>query len=220
MPVHERRLAHVRLPPLERAHERALSLIGDCADLVAAHEGEDGVQFRVTERLPFDSGGRNRRLDELRLADPSESLPQQRLDGLDPGAVIGNGDLLPETLAALRAGAGRPTSPGWCWSRPRAGRGGSSRPPRPRVRASAGPHSRGRARRTGRELERLRLGDHRQALSGVPSLRVVAVDDGFRPSSSANCCSGGRTVRRRRDGAARAAISELRAAERGGTLMP
>jgi hypothetical protein len=42
------------------------------------------------------------------LPDATEALSKQRFDRLDPSAVIGNGDLLPETFAALRAGAGRP----------------------------------------------------------------------------------------------------------------
>ena len=45
---------------------------------------------------------------DLRLADPSESLAEQCLDGLDPSPVIRNGDLLPKTLPALRTTAGRP----------------------------------------------------------------------------------------------------------------
>ncbi len=69
---------------------------------------KDGVQFRVTERLPLDRRGRNRRRDGLCLSHSTETLPEQCLDRLDPRSMIGDGDLLAEALAALRAGAGRP----------------------------------------------------------------------------------------------------------------
>ena len=83
------------------------------------------------------------------------------------------------------------------------------------VRASAGRTAEGDSARPC-SLQRLGLRDHRQALPGVPCLRVVAVRDGHRRPSS----DGERGVVRAelavgRNGAARGAVSELRAAERG-----
>ena len=44
--------------------------------------------------------------------DPTEALPEQCLDCLDPGTVKGNGDLLPEALPRNRGTCRLPTTPG------------------------------------------------------------------------------------------------------------
>ena len=51
---------------------------------------------------------RHPRSRNLSLPDSAEALPEERLDGLDPRAVIGNRDLLPEALPALGTRAGCP----------------------------------------------------------------------------------------------------------------
>jgi len=69
---------------------------------------EDEVELVPAEVLHLVGRGRHLRLDEFRLADPSEALAKQCFDRLDASAVIGDRDLLPEALAALGASASRP----------------------------------------------------------------------------------------------------------------
>ena len=89
---------------------RVVSVLDDSADLSRVRECEHEVQLIVAEVLHLIRACRHPRLEDIRLTDATESLSEQRLDRLDPRSVIRNGDLLPESLAALRAGARRPVS--------------------------------------------------------------------------------------------------------------
>jgi len=72
--------------------------------LVARYVG--GGELGRTEIPQLLDRLRNLRLDELRLTDSTETLAEQRLDRLDAGAVIGDGDLLSEAVATLGTGPG------------------------------------------------------------------------------------------------------------------
>lgn len=82
------RSARLRLPHFER-RSKSLILNDDGPDLVRVGHGEDKVELVPAEGLHLVDGGRRLRLHDVRLADPAEALPEQGLDRLDPGAVIG-----------------------------------------------------------------------------------------------------------------------------------
>jgi hypothetical protein len=72
---------------------------------------KDELHVAPTHRLDLGYGGWHPRFRDLRLADATETLSEQRLDGLDASTMIRNRDLLAEALTALGAGACRPRLP-------------------------------------------------------------------------------------------------------------
>ena len=104
-PSREPRAPTARVPSAERRR-----LVDECANLLGARDCEDELHL-VQLSASLGDGGWHPRLGDLRLADSTKALAEQRLDRLDPRAVIGDRDLLTEALAALGAGAGRPRLP-------------------------------------------------------------------------------------------------------------
>ena len=144
------------------------------------------------------------------LSNSAEPLPQQRLDGFDPRAVIGNRNLLAESHSTLRATASRPGLP--------RGTGRSFQENATDrldlLRGNLGQrwaHRTWRTRRAWNQLERIGLDVHRDPLTGVPALQSRCIDRSMLVADS-RMKSAKRTVRCHR--AACASVTQLPDARR------
>ena len=136
-------------------------------------EREHEVQLIVAEVLQLVGRCRHARLDDLRLPNATEAFSEQsRLPY--PGGVIGDGDLLAEALAALRAGAGCPRLSGGAGSSLEQD-GADRLELLNSLQGERRPNSRRWARRTLLEL-RLDSAITRLTLPSVPLLRLLLRD--------------------------------------------
>jgi len=78
------------LPALDLKAECIVSVIDDRADLRRVPQRDDQLELGRSEIPQLLDRLRDLRLDELGLSDPAEAFAQERLDRLDPSAVVGH----------------------------------------------------------------------------------------------------------------------------------